>query len=112
MRNDGLDGYLIGSGVVALVEEALCAPEEVRDDGALDAHFAAVGGAAEFQEGLHFAVETDFAFCARSEIGTFGPGGGEVFEEVGEVHGVVVAIPGGVSGVDNGWNWKALHIPT
>lgn len=102
MRDDGLDGDLVSGGVVALVEEALRAAEEVRDDGALGAHFAAVGGAAKFQEGLDFAVETDFAFCARAEVGSLGPGGGEVFQEVGEVHGVVVAVPGGVSWVGGG----------
>lgn len=102
MRNDRLDGNLVSGGVVALVEEALRAAEEVRDDGALGAHFAAVGGTAEFQEGLDFAVETDFAFCAGPEVGALGPAGGEVFEEIGEVHGVVVAVPGGVSVVGDG----------
>lgn len=102
MRDDRLDSDLVCGSVVALVEEALRAAEEVHDDSALGAHFAAVGGAAEFQEGLDFAVEANFAFCAGAEVGALGPGGGEVFEEVGEVHGVVVAIPGGVSGIHDG----------
>ena len=110
MRDYGLDGDLVVARFAALVEEALRTAEEVRDDGALGAHFAAVGGAAEFQEGLDFAVETDFAFCARSEVGALGPGG-EVFEEVGEVHGVIVTVPGGVSGVGGGWDWTDSHVP-
>lgn len=111
VRDDGLNGDLVIARFAALVEEALRAAEEVRDDGALGAHFAAVGGAAEFQEGLDFAVETYFAFCAGPEVGALGPGGGEVFEEVGEVHGVVVAVPGGVSGIGGGWDWTDSHVP-
>ena len=78
MRDDRLDGDVICRGI-ALVKEALRAAEEIRDDGALGAHFAAVGGAAEFQEGLDFAVETNFAFCARPEVSALRPVGGEVF---------------------------------
>lgn len=108
MRDDGLDGDLVVTRFATLVEEALRAAKEVCDDGALGAHFAAVGGAAEFQEGLDFAVETDFSFCARSEVGALGPGGGEVLKEVGEVHGVIVAVPGSVSGVGDGYQLERL----
>lgn len=98
MRDDRLDGDVVGGGV-ALVKEALRAAKEIRYYSALGAHFTAVRGTTEFQKGLDFAVETNFAFCARSEVSALGPVGGEVFQEVGKMHGVVVAVPGGVSGV-------------